>query len=275
MNRRQLIQLSLLAALAPAGQVHAATQPSKAAGSRKKGLGIGGKSPELSRKLRELRCKWFYTWTGSMPDDTPGGTAFVPMIFKYYGNRAPVITTADAAKKAGIKEMLGFNEPDGAQQANMSVEQALEAWPVLQETGLRLGSPACVHPDNAWMKAFMDGARKRGLKVDFVCVHSYGGPDAAGFVARLQAIHKLYQKPIWITEFAVADWNAKSPAENKFKAADVLRFMKDVLPKLDRLDFVERYAWFPAGMKNSALGSSALFDDGGKLTRLGECYRDS
>jgi len=274
MNRRHLIQLSLMAALAPTGDLHAATKLSKAAGSAKKGLGIGGKSPEFSRKLQELRCKWFYTWTGSMPADTPKGIDFTPMIFKYNGNRQSVITVAEAAKKAGIKELLGFNEPDQSKQGNMSVEQALEAWTVLQETGLRLGSPAAVHPDNEWMKAFMQGAKKRDLKVDFVCVHSYGGPNADAFINRLMEIHKLYKKPIWITEFAVGDWAAKSPEANQYKPDEVLKFMEDVLPKLGRLDYVERYAWFPAGMKSSALGTSALFDNDGKLTRLGECYRD-
>lgn len=271
MNRRQLIQLSLLAALAPAGKVHAATKPAKSA---KKGLGIGGRSPDFSRKLQDLRCKWFYSWTANIPEGVPEGTEFIPMIFKYNGNRQAVITAADAAKQAGIKELLGFNEPDQAKQGNMSVEQALEAWPVLQETGLRLGSPACVHPDKEWMKAFMEGAKKRELKVDFVCVHSYGGTNADALIQRLHAIHKLFRKPIWITEFAVGDWNAKSPAENQYKPDQVLKFMEAVLPQLDKLDFLERYAWFPAKVENNALGTSALFADDATLTRLGECYRD-
>jgi hypothetical protein len=38
---------------------------------------------------------------------------------------------------------------------------------------------------------------------------------------------------------------------------------------------VERYAWFPAKPDSRALGTSALFDADGKLTRLGECYRDA
>lgn len=275
MNRRQLIQFTLMAALAPAGQVHAATEPSKATGSPKKGLGLGGQSPEFARKLQELRCKWFYTWTEKKPADAPRGIAFTPMIRKYDGNPQSVITVAGAAKKAGIKELLGFNEPDQSKQANMSVEQALEAWPILQQTGLRLGSPACVHPDNKWMKAFMKEAKRRDFKVDFVCVHSYSGPSADALVDRLHAIHRLYRKPIWITEFAVGDWNAKSPAENQFKPDAVLRFMENVLPKLDKLDFVERYAWFPAGPDSSALGTSALWDADDKINRLGECYRDA
>ncbi|MEV0408193.1 glycosyl hydrolase [Actinoallomurus sp. NPDC050550] len=44
--------------------------------------------------------------------------------------------------KAGGTTLLGFNEPDMAGQANMSVEQALALWPRLQATGMRLGAPA-------------------------------------------------------------------------------------------------------------------------------------
>ena len=277
MNRRQLIQLSLLAALAPTGQLNAATTPtktSKARGSAKKGLGIGGHSPDLSRKLQALRCKWFYSWGPNIPEGVPEGTTFIPMIFKYYGNREAVLSAANAAKNAGIKELLTFNEPDEYRQGNMTVEQALDAWPILQETGLRLGSPACVHPDNEWMKAFMEGAKKRDLQVDFVGVHSYGDANAEALIQRLHAIHKLFRKPIWITEFAVGDWKAKSPEANQYKPDKVLKFMEVLLPQLSKLDFVERYAWFPAKPENKALGTSALFTDDGTLTRLGECYRD-
>lgn len=66
-----------------------------------------------------------------------------------------------------------------------------------------------------------------------------------------------------------------SAATNRYKPDAVLKFMEDILPRLERLDFVERYAWFPAKQENPALGTSALFDESGKLTKLGECYRDA
>ena len=265
-----------MAAFVPVGQLQAAPKPRKnAGGSAKKGIGIGGRAPNLNGKLEELRCKWFYTWTAQMPDGIPKGIEYTPMIWEYKGNPEAVANTGRIAKKAGTNELLGFNEPDGSKQANMSVESALDAWPVLQETGLRLGSPACVHPDNEWMRAFMEGAKKRGFKVDFICVHSYGAPTADAFIKRLHAVHELYKKPIWITEFAVADWKAKSVAENQFKPDEILKFMEEVLPQLEKLDFVERYAWFPSSVDNKALCHSALYGADDQLTRLGECYRDS
>ncbi|MEY3894712.1 MAG: hypothetical protein RLZZ214_231, partial [Verrucomicrobiota bacterium] len=143
----------------------------------------------------------------------------------------------------------------------------------LQSTGLRLGSPGCVHPDNEWMTAFMKGVDQRGLRVDFVCMHSYGGPGADSLVKRLEKVHALYKRPIWITEFAVADWEAKSPAENRHKPGKIADFVAKLLPKLEAMDIVERYCWFHSGISGNALGTSALFNPDGSLTVVGEAYR--
>jgi hypothetical protein len=200
---------------------------------------------------------------------------FIPMIWGYWGQKAGIAQAGEAAKRAGIKELLGFNEPDEKSQSNLSVEKALDAWPLLMETGLRLGSPGCVHPDREWMKAFMEGVKKRKLRVDFVTVHSYGGTDVEAFMRRLEAVRKLYQRPVWITEFAVGDWQAKSVAQNRHKPEMVLRFMEKLLPRLERCSFLERYAWFPAGANSAALGTSALFDNNGELTALGKVYQQA
>jgi len=154
----------------------------------------------------------------------------------------------------------------------MTVEDALALWPELMKTGLRLGSPGCVHPDREWMKAFMAGVAERQLRVDFVTVHSYGGLSADALMNRLEAVHNLFNRPVWITEFGVGDWQAKTRAGNRYRPEQVVKFLEQLLPRLDRADFVERYAWFPAGPDNRALGPCALFNDDGSLTPVGEAY---
>jgi hypothetical protein len=171
--------------------------------------------------------------------------------------------------------LLGFNEPDAKSQGNTSVEDALDAWPKLEATGLRLGSPACVHPDNDWMKAFMKGVAQRGLRVDFICVHSYGGPGADSLVRRLEEVHALYKRPIWITEFAVADWEAKTPGQNRHKPEKIADFVSQVIPRLEAMDIVERYAWFHGGVSGTALATSKLFNPDGSPTLVGKAYRDA
>jgi len=226
--------------------------------------------------VEAVRAGWHYSWGAKLPEEEPEGVEFVPMIWGYWGTNDGFLSKIEeltAAKPADSqKHLLGFNEPDGKGQANLSVERALEAWPYLMKTGRRLGSPATVHPDNEWMREFMKQAEEKKYRVDFVCVHWYGPPNAKGFVKHLKKIHKMYDKPIWITEFAVGDWKAKSRQENRHSPEVVLEFLEELLPKLDKLDFVERYAWFPAGENNSALGTSALFKEDGSLTPLGQFY---
>lgn len=271
MNRRQVISMAAMAALVPRGTALAATGTQY---SGKKGIGTVLKTGQWRQVIQGLRCQWLYTWMPAVPDRIPENVNYVPMIPRNIGADA-VVKAGQAAKVAGIGHLLGYNEPDESTQGNMTVAEALALWPALEETGLRLGSPACVQPDNDWMREFMKEAGKRKFRVDFVCVHSYGDDDASKLAARLEKIHKLYDRPLWITEFAVGDWKAKSAATNRYKPDDVLKFMEKILPKLEKLDFLERYAWFPAKPDNRALGSSALFDEAGALTRLGECYRDA
>ena len=268
--------MSISAAAAALSLTSCQRSPWLAQGSKKKGLGQTVKFPGWADRLSALRCQWFYSWNSAIPDGIPSGMDFIPMIYRYGGMPEKISAPAETAKKAGITELLSFNEPEQKKQGNMTMQEVLDAWPLLMETNMRLSSPNCVHPDKEFMSEFMSEVKKRGLRVDFICVHSYGGPNAKALVERLEKIHKMYdERPIWITEFAVGDWEAKSVGQNRHKPETVLRFMEEVLPKLDKLDFVERYAWFPAKPTSAPLGTSALFLEDGSLTPLGECYRDA
>lgn len=243
--------------------------------SRKKGLGLATKNnPGWEMKAEALRPAWLYTWGGTRPATLAKEIDFTPMVWGYSGNEASIAKLGEKAKDAGQRNLLGFNEPDGKDQSNIPVERALAAWPVLMQTGLRLGSPACVNPDNEWMKTFMKGVEERKLRVDFICMHSYGGLDVDGLVNRIQAVSKAYgNRPVWLTEFAVGDWSAKTREQNRYKSEQILAFMRKVMPKLEALECLERHAWFPASPTSASLGPCALFDAEGKLTPLGEFYR--
>lgn len=285
MQRRSFLGLTAAAALSvltagcgglhsPHGNAPAPLGSGTRSGSRKKGLGQSSKTPGWERRLSELRTRWFYTWGQTRPEGTPEDVQFIPMIYRTKGDLAWLAKTAAEVKASGATELLGFNEPDAKKQGNMTVAEVLAAWPTLMDSGLRLGSPGCVHPDKVWMQEFMAEVATRKLRVDFVCVHSYGGPNADAFVKRLENVHRMFGRPLWITEFGVGDWEAKSAEENRHKPETVLRFMEQALPRLEKLDFVERYAWFPAKPTSIPLGTSALHNLDGSLTRLGECYRD-
>ena len=185
---------------------------------------------------------------------------------------AAALAQVEAEKDHKPTALLGFNEPDQKDQGNMTVEQALELWPKLEALNIPLGSPSGTHADCEWMQSFMKQASKLKYRIDFVTIHWYGDPASAQLMSHLDRVAKLYKLPLWITEFCPADWGAGKTGKNKHSQKDVLKFIKDVLPRLERASFVHRYAWFSATLKNPPLSCSALFDSEGKITPLGEAY---
>jgi hypothetical protein len=107
-------------------------------------------------------------------------------------------------------------------------------------------------------------------KFDFVCVHWYAPPNVDSFLKQIDAIWVKYQKPIWVTEFAVADWTGKYPGG--YDVNLVQEFMKGACAGLESRDFVERYTWKTRTLADANLGTSSLFNDDGTLTALGAIY---
>ena len=228
--------------------------------------------------LKTLGVSWFYTW-GVEPLVKAGrGVEFVPMIW----DEKNVNRTDLAKARSNGHILLCFNEPDHKEQASMSVAQALKLWPQLEATGMRLGSPAPASgaaSRDSWLGRFMAGALAKDYRVDFICVHNYQDnytdPVAATLELKqfLHKVYKLYAKPLWLTEFALTNWKSAATPEQQ------QAYMKEVLPMLESLPFVERYAWFalppnPEGDEGS-LSSSNLCDKEGKLNASGYMYRNT
>lgn len=237
----------------------------------KKGAAFSNRAKAWSHKTSELGAHWMYSWGNKMRPEIPENVEYVPM---FWGAGSVNQENLDTVKKyidAGkAKFVLGFNEPDGASQANMTVDQALALWPQLETLGVPLVSPATVNPNNEWMQEFMTRADELGLRVDYVAVHHYGGPNVLAFINKLKETYKAYNRPIWVTEFAVADWNATSPESNRYTEAEITAFMEEVLPALDDIDWIYRYAWFDG--RNAPLFTSALFDEESNITPVGAIY---
>lgn len=230
--------------------------------------------PSWQDSLRALNANWVYTW-GLGIGEKVDGIEFVPMKWGPWGDFEQMVVDLNEKKQAGLANyVLGFNEPDNSGQANMTVEQALDLWPYLLEPNIPAVSPGCVHANGSWMQDFMAGADDRGLRVDYVAVHWYWHPYPNDFMGHLQSIWNLYNKPLWITEFAAADWSASSSSPNQFSPAQIYTFMAEILWRMEKLDYVHRYAWFNSSPNPySALGTSSLFeDDYTTLTELGRLY---
>jgi len=174
--------------------------------------------------------------------------------------------------------LLALNEPNVAKGDNMSVEQVIQRWPEISELAEEIGSPAPSGALGPWFDEFFHLVGKQGLKLDFMALHLYSPPDAEAFLRKIDAVYEKYQLPIWITEFAVADWEAlKKPNGNRYSEDEVLAFMQAVLPELEKRSYVVRYAWFGASnyaLEHEEVRTSRLFEKDGSLTPLGRYYAD-
>ncbi|MEY9857952.1 RNA polymerase sigma factor (sigma-70 family) [Catenulispora sp. GAS73] len=233
-------------------------------------------APGFDAALSASKASWYYDWSPSRMDHIgSAGPEFVPMI---WGAKNTDSATLATAKSQG-SVLLGFNEPDMSGQSNMTVEQALDLWPKLQATGLRLGSPAVAYDaatPGGWLDRFMAGAAARGYRVDFITVHWYGsdfrpGPATDQLRTYLQSIHDRYHLPIWVTEYALISFSgggSQYPAPDQQAA-----FVTDSAAMLDALPYVERYAWFGLAASGAQTGT-ALFQNGGP-TPMGVAYEGS
>ena len=186
-----------------------------AATTAKKGVGAWAFSG-ATQALAESGASWYYTWSATPGVTGPAGVQFVPMI---WGSANVTASTLSQVKQEG-PVLLGFNEPDMSSQSNLTPAQALSLWPQLMATGMQLGSPAVAAngaTPGSWLDQFMSGAAARGYRVNFITLHWYGaGFATAAAVSQLesyiQAVHARYHLPIWLTEFALANFGG-SPSD--------------------------------------------------------------
>lgn len=261
---------------------------------------------ELDHKISFIRvCKWQYTskkgWAGSYWKEAPKGLQYVgeqcdlTRSTWYYNWGASAKATTNPARidssynqefvpekwgaggtwdevygVCNVSHLIGYNEPDHTEQSNVSVATAIEEWPRLMKTGLRLGSPATT--SNDWLFEFMKEAKKRNYRVDFVVVHAYwGGLSGKEWYDKLKEIHETTGRPLWIKEWNNgANWTSEGwPSGTEAQQQKQLRDLKEILTVMDTTTFIERYSIY-----NWVEDKRAIILDG-KLTPAGEYYAEN
>jgi Glycosyl hydrolase catalytic core/Concanavalin A-like lectin/glucanases superfamily/Putative Ig domain len=175
----------------------------------------------------------------------------------------------------GANTLLGYNEPDNAGQANMSVATAIAAWPDLLATGLRIGSPAPTDGGRyGWLYPFVQQADAAGLRVDFAAVHYYWGANpsdpngAAGQMYNfLLDVYNNTRRPVWVTEWNNgANWTDNNPWPVP-SYAQQQACVAAMISMLDSTPFVERYAFY-----NWVEDPRSLITSANSVTAAGTTY---
>lgn len=179
--------------------------------------------------------------------------------------------------KPNVSHLLGFNEPDQSDQANMTFQQMIDLWPGMMQSGLRIGSPAWANPWNGsgggTLFDFINKCDELNYRVDFVAVHCYwGGKSPINWYNDLKYIYETTGRPLWITEWNNgANWTTEwwPDADRTYTDANAqkqLNDIKGILQVLDTASFVERYFIYDWVQDCRAMVL------GGNLTLAGEYY---
>ena len=248
--------------------------------SYKRGVSYGFHSEKDMQNFSK-NISWWYNWAAE-PDiairDTYKnyGVDFTPM--SWNGNGINAVNNW-VNQDPNVKYILGFNEPNFTDQANMTPKQAATAWPAFQEIAnlhnLKTVGPAvnycgdCVTENGVtyndpfkYLDDFFTACQD--CDVDFIALHWYGGGNS--IVEYVENARK-YNKPIWVTEFASWDNSVTNVEDQKKYLAGTVNF-------LERDPDVYRYSWF-IGRRQSGQTSYPFIDlygAEGELTELGKIY---
>jgi hypothetical protein len=232
--------------------------------------------------IDQLDAGWYYNW--GLGNNSRPNYEYVPMAWGAGG--ASPANVNSVANKGNVTHFLGFNESDNCngesgQFNNLcQPEVAVAYFEGLMASGLRIGSPAPrENGPTGWLREFYEIAKARDVRFDYVAVHWYdwgsnpaNSPNADPqvifnrFKAYLENVYRIYQMPIWVTEF-----NANPNRGNPIQQA----FLELALPYLESLEYVERYAYFQPNPNNAAdpnVTTANYFDENGNLTNIGELY---
>jgi len=243
-----------------------------------KGVAAASVADSNPNAIDQLNISWYYDWT---PDNGyysgyTGSAIYVPEFW-------------DASEIMSVSGnspwLFTFNEPNVDTQSNMTVAQAIAAWPDVEadSDGKMIGSPDVAGDfggglstsNETWLASFMSDAATDGYTVNFIALHAYAEGDGTTLTAQVSSfenyitgMHALYPSyPIVVNEFALDNlttWNGAG-----ITAAEQVAFMDSVVPWMDSQSWIIGYSWYSAydGGANSDLLSST-----GSLSDIGTAY---
>ncbi|MFI3296312.1 MAG: glycosyl hydrolase [bacterium] len=190
---------------------------------------------------------WSYNWGPNVPDDIQ------PLFDQYDMDFCPMAwgSTYDSdkirqykAENPNCEYLLAFNEPNLTDQANMTPTEVAALWDdfmaLANELDMKVVAPAMNYgtledyfDPIVWLDEFFTMVPIDD--VDVIAIHCYMGSPSAlkSYVDRF----RIYDKPIWMTEFCAWESWIGSISEQMSYMCDVINYFE-----LDPI--MERYAWF-------------------------------
>jgi len=243
--------------------------------SSKKGVSLAcGGGAARAREVQQLRVSWVWNW-GTDPPVFPGIES-VPAVWdaSYIGKPLG----------GNSKWLIGFNEPDIGNQANMTPEAAAMAWRKLEATypDRKLASPQTIFGAAGWLTEFREtymALYGQPPKLDALAIHTYIGNSAADYIAQVRSyidLAKAWGIPeVWVTEWALGHGMDRTQRETMAEMAEYVAW-------LEAEPMITRYAaWTNRvecmadafGFRFDSQFDTPLFSIDGRMTPLGTMYQ--
>lgn len=196
---------------------------------------------------------WGYNW-GSSSSGLSEDVEFIPML---WGPKSEFTDSwSDNAKdaiKSGSKTLFSFNEPDLGEQANLTPQQAADAYKQymqpLASDDVKICAPSVTNGGGdkglGWLSSFLEACSD--CTIDCLNVHWYDSADNVEYFKKHvnDALDLADgKKPVYVSEFAATGSDDQ-----------ISEFLETVMPWMDGQDNVAGYAYFMAGEGKLVSGS--------------------
>lgn len=239
------------------------------------GAWTAGSNPNA---IDKLNIHWWYDWS---PNQSKYGTGYtgnaiyVPEFWNATSTDLIPLSGVPAAAKSPW--VFTFNEPDVSNQSDMTVAQAIAAWPTVEtdSNSKLVGAPDVSNDSDGWLTSFMRSASADGYTVNFLALHEY--PNGYGtslatqvstFESYITGVHNAFPNyPIVVNEFALVNRNTWDGTG--ITAAEQVAFINQVVPWLEAQSYILGYSWYAS--YEGYYGSDLLNSDG-SLSSIGTAY---
>jgi hypothetical protein len=247
--------------------------PLAAAVANKRGVSLACGTEDLVRTQREVQAlgvSWVWNWSTQPP--TFAGVESVPCVWD-----ASYIGKPLGGSSSWV---IGFNEPDQWDQANMTPEAGALAWRDLEAAypERKLASPQVVKPGEHWLEKWYAAYLAHydhAPKIDALVLHTYWGNNLAAYQEQVRYYIKLADlwgvPEVWITEFAFAPVLDGTVREATAELAAYIAW-------LDAQPTVTRYSVWTNRVECTGIVPDGVFDTplyaaSGVLTAAGRAYQ--
>lgn len=169
-------------------------------------------------------CDSYYRWSADKIYDNPSKNfyefdrEFSPIKQQYWW---PGWDQIDSLQN--VIHLCGYNEPNQTDQANQPASVAIEQWPYMFRSGLRLGSPAPTGVYTSWSDDFWAAIKRYNYRCDINVTHIYEYLTADQWRSRVEhMVEESGGRPCWVTEYNYgANWTSEQWPDQQGSRVDV------------------------------------------------------